>query len=160
MAKLQHCLGQSSRRDQKPSTYTGVFIFHSRFRSFCYKSQEMTERTRKIVVMIITILLAAWMILAGVGKLMQPEEVLQMWDKWGYPAAFMMFIGVAEIAGSIGLFIPKLRKLAALGLIIIMIGAVVTHGINDEYSNLMGPIIAIFMLVLTIVLRRPIGQKE
>ncbi|WP_306640558.1 DoxX family protein [Sanyastnella coralliicola] len=120
----------------------------------------MTERTRKIVVIIITILLAAWMILAGVGKLMQPEEVLQMWDKWGYPAAFMMFIGVAEIAGSIGLFIPKFRKLAALGLIIIMIGAVVTHGINDEYSNLMGPIIAIFMLVLTIVLRRPIAQEE
>jgi putative oxidoreductase len=42
----------------------------------------------------------------------------------GLPPAFMMFIGVAELAGSAGLIFGVLARWAALGLMLIMAGAI------------------------------------
>ena len=76
------------------------------------------------------ILLAALFLFAGVTKFLIPDEQLTA----GSPlsAAFIHFIGVAEILGALGLVLPGLTKiqprltpLAAAGLVIIMIGATV-----------------------------------
>ena len=42
----------------------------------------------------------------------------------GMPAGFMMFIGVAELAGGAGLVFGVLARWAALGLMLIMAGAI------------------------------------
>jgi uncharacterized membrane protein YphA (DoxX/SURF4 family) len=42
----------------------------------------------------------------------------------GMPAAFMAFIGVAEMAGSAGLVVGVLARWAALGLMLIMAGGI------------------------------------
>lgn len=75
--------------------------------------------------------LGALFIFAGAMKFIMPMEEMQKeiaWSPW-----FMYFIGVAEIAGGLGLILPGLTKiargltpLAGLGLIVIMIGAVTT----------------------------------
>lgn len=51
-------------------------------------------------------------------------------------------IGAAEVAGAIGLIVPPLvhilpvlTPLAALGLAVVMVGAIVTHGRRKEYPN-------------------------
>ena len=51
-------------------------------------------------------------------------------------------IGAAEVAGAIGLIVPPLvhilpvlTPLAAVGLALVMVGAVVTHGRRKEYPN-------------------------
>ncbi len=75
-------------------------------------------------------LLAALFLFAGVMKLALPPE--QMAPPIGLPGAFVRFIGVAEVLGALGLVLPWLLRiqpaltpLAASGLLIIMIGAVV-----------------------------------
>lgn len=73
-------------------------------------------------------ILAALFLFAGGSKLVTPPEVLAAMSP--FPAAFILFIGVCEILGALGLVLPmalkirpELTELAALGLTIIMVGA-------------------------------------
>jgi DoxX-like protein len=76
-------------------------------------------------------ILAALFLFAGGMKLVMPAAALAAQSH--LPGAFMKFIGVAETLGALGLILPgifhireRLTSLAAAGLVIIMVGAVVT----------------------------------
>ena len=78
----------------------------------------------------IQFMLAALFIFAGGVKLVLPIE--EMTQQLPMPGWFLRFIGVCEILGAFGLILPGifriasyLTPLAASGLIVIMIGAVV-----------------------------------
>jgi hypothetical protein len=84
----------------------------------------------RVALWIVQGLLAAIFLLAGGVKLVLPPEALV--GPVALPIPFVRFIGVAEVLGAIGLILPTLlgirpglTPLAALGLIIIMIGATV-----------------------------------
>ena len=72
---------------------------------------------------ILTWLLALLFIAGGVPKLIGIESVAEQFRQFGYPDWFRLFIGLAELAGGIGLLIPGLVRLAAMGLMVIMLGA-------------------------------------
>ena len=92
-------------------------------------------------------LLAILFLLAGVGKL--SGGATEMFAKWGYPAWFATFIGLAEAAGAIGLLIPRLTRLAIIGLTLVMFGAAYTHLAAGEGLQVMRPIIFLVLLGLT-----------
>ena len=78
-------------------------------------------------------LLAALFLFAGGVKLVLPVEALT--GPIALPGLFMRFIGVAEVAGALGLVLPSLLRIqprltpvAAAGLVIIMIGATLLTG--------------------------------
>ena len=80
-------------------------------------------------------LLAALFLFAGGAKLVLPAEAMK--GPIELPLAFLRFIGVAEVLGAIGLIVPWLTRirpvltpLAAVGLVIIMIGATVLTGVG------------------------------
>ena len=82
-----------------------------------------------IALWIVQVLLALLFLFAGGMKLVLPLDKLT--GPVALPGLFIRFIGVAEVLGSLGLILPSLLRikpwltpLAALGLIIIMIGAV------------------------------------
>jgi putative oxidoreductase len=100
---------------------------------------------------------------AGGTKLSGAEEMVQNFSKFGLPLEFMYFIGACEVAGAIGLWLKMsiivpwpLRRLAASGLAIIMVGAVVMHAMYDPIVN---AIPAIVFLALLVVLIRSFGQS-
>ena len=75
-------------------------------------------------------LLAALFVFAGTMKLVMPIEAMA--GPVALPGLFLRFIGVAEVLGALGLILPgllrihaELTPLAAVGLGIIMIGAVI-----------------------------------
>jgi uncharacterized membrane protein YphA (DoxX/SURF4 family) len=88
-----------------------------------------------IALWIIQILLALLFLFAGATKLYFSPEVLAAMgppNQVHLPGLFLKFIGVCEVLGGLGLVLPGLFKirpqltsLAAAGLLIIMIGAVV-----------------------------------
>jgi uncharacterized membrane protein len=96
-------------------------------------------------------LLAALFLFAGVTKFILPAQVLQQ-GPVVLPLTFIHFIGVCEILGAVGLILPTLLRirpiltpLAAIGLVIIMIGAV-------SVTVLGGPVApALFPLVVGIL---------
>src|SRR5215471_6315061 len=80
---------------------------------------------------VIQILLAALFLFAGIMKLIMPIEAMNQ-GPIQLPGWLLRFIGVCETLGGIGLVLPgllgikrMLTPLAAMGLVVIMIGAVV-----------------------------------
>jgi uncharacterized membrane protein YphA (DoxX/SURF4 family) len=97
-------------------------------RSIDYESRDKGMNMNRAL-WIVQGLLAAVFLFSGVMKLVLPLE--QMAGPVDFPGWFLRFIGVAETLGGIGLILPALLRikpgltpLAAVGLVIIMIGAV------------------------------------
>jgi hypothetical protein len=95
----------------------------------------------------VQVLLALVFAFAGGMKLVLSPE--QMTGPVAFPVWFLRFIGVAEVVGALGLILPGLVRirpgltpLAAAGLVIIMIGAIVVTLIG----GMIGP--ALFSLVV------------
>lgn len=88
-----------------------------------------------ILLWIIQILVALMFLFAGGMKLVMSNEALVAMgppNQIIFPGWFMKFIGVVEVLGGLGLLLPGifrrqqyLTPLAAIGLLILMIGAVV-----------------------------------
>jgi uncharacterized membrane protein YphA (DoxX/SURF4 family) len=83
---------------------------------------------------------------SGIMKLVQSKDKLVASSTGGWAAdwspAAIKLIGVAEILGAIGLIVPAalhvapiLVPLAAVGLILVMIGAAVVHARRHELPN-------------------------
>lgn len=100
-------------------------------------SENKTQGKRQNKVMLTTLwsvqaLLALIFLFAGSMKLLMPIEMMTSQMSVPLPGLFIRFIGVAEVAGALGLILPLLLRikpfltpLAASGLVIIMIGATV-----------------------------------
>ena len=107
-----------------------------------------------VVLWILQVLLALLFLFAGGTKLVMSAEALSQPaapNQVMLPVAFLRFIGVCEFLGGLGLLLPGLLKikqfltpLAALGLAIIMAGAVIV--------SVMGGLIPVALLNVVIVL--------
>ncbi len=51
-------------------------------------------------------------------------------ERWGYPAWFMIFIGVLETFGGFAILVPKIRHYGGIVLAVVMLGALVTRSIH------------------------------
>ena len=97
----------------------------------------------------IQLLLAVVFIFSGGFKLVTPIEEMVKQMPVALPGWFLQFIGLCELLGGIGMILPGLLRiepgltpLAAVGLVIIMIGATVI--------NMMGPSISTALLTLVL----------
>lgn len=99
-----------------------------------------------ITLWIITGLLALAFLAAGIMKLAQPKTKLaasgQGWVE-DFPASTVKTIGALEIAGALGLVLPALVNTAtflvptaASGILLLMIGAAITHHRRHETTNI------------------------
>jgi putative oxidoreductase len=109
------------------------------------------SRGQKIAMWIVSGLLAALFLFAGLPKLLTPAKML---SQWVYAPWFLTVVGVCETLGAIGLLIPRVAALAAAGLCGIMIGAVYTLVAHHIYNQLPIPIVVFILLVVVIFLRR------
>ena len=102
--------------------------------------------------------LAVLFLLSGGMKLVAFDRYTKMIEQRspgreaGLPKSFAMFIGLSEVAGSLGLILPEatgiaplLTPLAALGLGVIMLGATVHHWRRGE-----APLFTIVLLGLAL----------
>ncbi len=88
-------------------------------------------RALPVILSIVQVLLARLFLYAGWAKLSMPSEELAKMSP--FPPAFLKFIAVCELLGAVGLIVPwltgirpGLTPLAAAGLVVIMIGAVIS----------------------------------
>ncbi|RJG56006.1 hypothetical protein D0Z70_07115 [Sphingobium terrigena] len=62
-------------------------------------------------------MLALAYLVAGVAHLRSPGGFIAITPGWvSYPATVIFLTGLAEIAGAVGLMVPRLRKAAGIGL--------------------------------------------
>lgn len=107
-----------------------------------------------IALWIAQILLALVLLGAGAAKLSQPKEKLEARMAWAtdFSQPVIRVIGTAEVLGALGLvlpaatgIVPVLTPLAATGLALIQLGAVVTHARRREL-----PMIAVNAVLIAI----------
>ena len=108
-----------------------------------------------IALWIIQVLLALLFLFAGSMKFVMTVEQMNSQSPVVLPGALLHFIGVCEILGGLGLILPMLLRikpiltpLAALGLIVIMIGAIVIAFIGGMPANAIVPIVVLILLAL------------
>ena len=100
-----------------------------------------------IALWIVAGLLAAMFLMAGAMKLATPKSKLVENPQMGWavemPEGLIKFIGLAEVAGALGIILPGAFKVdtglvgtAAIGLAVIMVGAIVVHARRREFQNL------------------------
>ena len=113
----------------------------------------------------VQVLLALIFLFTGSIKLILPIEMLTA--QMPLPGLFVRFIGIAEVAGALGLILPGLTRiqrgltpLAACGLVIIMIGAiVVTLAVGGGPSALV-PLVVGFLATAVAYGRRSWGLQD
>ena len=110
---------------------------------------------QKYGVLAACVLLALIVGAAGIAKLMGVPMVHQSFAILGLPSWFGYFIGAAEVAGAVGLFIRQLSALAAAGLAIIGAGAVYFHITHTSLSQGIPAFIVLVLAVFIALKRRP-----
>ena len=121
----------------------------------------MSPSTRNIIAWVLQVLLGLFFIFAGFNKLRDLPATIGMFGNLGLPSVMAYVVGGAELLGGIGLLVPRLTRLAAMGLLIIMIGAVFMH-ITKIPGGIAGGLPALACLVLLAVLlwlRWPVSAK-
>ena len=107
----------------------------------------------------LTALIGCVFIIAGLAKIAGQQEMLDQFDRFGYPIWFMYLVGLVEIVGGVGLIVPRTTQLAALLLAPLMLGATATHLIHDPLVSGL-PAITLFLLLAYVFWRvRSITQR-
>ncbi|MEQ9217798.1 MAG: DoxX family protein [Cyclobacteriaceae bacterium] len=105
----------------------------------------MNEKVLNVLLWIAQLLLTGMFFMAGYMKVSTSIDVAIQQMPWAadIPELLFRFIGFAEIAGAIGIFLPallriqpKLTPLAAMGLIAVMFLAAMFHVSRGEYAML------------------------
>ncbi|HYJ66457.1 MAG TPA: DoxX family protein [Nocardioidaceae bacterium] len=86
-----------------------------------------SRRARTIGGWTVRIVLAVQFASAGLMKLAGTQVMVDLFADIGIGQWFRLVVGALELAGAIGLLVPRLAWLAALGLAGVMAGAVVTN---------------------------------
>jgi hypothetical protein len=123
------------------------------------------RRTSRIALWIAQGVLAALFLFAGVFKIATPMAELARVAP--LPAGFLKFIGVCEMLGALGLVLPGLFRvrldltpLAASGLVVIMLGAVVVTAITQSVAAAGFPLVVGALATAIAVGRRsPMARK-
>lgn len=128
-----------------------------------YPNGGESPRRRPImnyVLWIVQGLLALLFLFTGGMKLVLPVEV--MTEQMPMPGWFLRFIGVAEVLGAIGLILPGLlgirpglTPLAAVGLVVIMIGATVVTLVGIGVAPALIPLVVGILSAFVAYGRRP-----
>jgi uncharacterized membrane protein YphA (DoxX/SURF4 family) len=107
-----------------------------------------------IALWVVQVLLAAAFLVSGATKLSQPKEKLLKNMAWveDFSQPTVRIIGALEVLGAIGIvvpaltgIVPSLTPLAALGLVLTMIGAALTHLRRSEYSVITVPAVLLIL---------------
>ncbi|MDT0300857.1 DoxX family protein [Streptomonospora wellingtoniae] len=92
-------------------------------------------RILNIVLWVVQILLAAFFLFQGGTKLAGSEDAVRLFTDLGAGQWLRYVTGVCEVAGAVGLLIPRLSGLAALGLLGVMAGATAGNLLTPGYHS-------------------------
>lgn len=124
----------------------------------------MKIKTQKIIFWIVTILFAGVNLFSGISELMQTPSSLGVMQFLGYPAYFLIILGIAKILGSLAILQQKyntLKEWAYAGFTIDYLSAFASFAFVSGFTTeLIIPIIFIGFLALSYWLCKKTGGKK
>lgn len=105
---------------------------------------------------VLTIVTALFFLFAqGLAKLMAMDMAVAAWENWGYPTWMMYAVGAVEVVGAVLLLFRRTAFYAAVALLAIMPGAVVTHILAAEWAIIALPVVTGAILATIAWMQRP-----
>jgi hypothetical protein len=106
---------------------------------------------------VVTILAAAWVGYSAAAVFFRAKWVVEALTDYGVPDSWRPWLGTAKAAGAagllVGLFVPAIGVLAAIGLVLYFAGAVVTVVRAHYHSHIPYPLVFLAPVVASLVLR-------
>lgn len=97
-----------------------------------------------IALWVVALILAALFFVSGAALFIGRMDALIL--QWGYPVGVAAMIGILEILGAIGLLFRRTAGWAAVGLMLIMLGALWSHATHREYLAMITPTVGFIAL--------------
>ena len=101
----------------------------------------------------LTGLVALTFFAAGAGKVFAIKPSPENFARWELSPTIMRAVGAAEILGAMGLLIPRAAPFAAVGLCLLMLGAIRTGVAYREPLHVALPAVLIALLALVVYAR-------
>jgi uncharacterized membrane protein YphA (DoxX/SURF4 family) len=117
---------------------------------------------RNLIAWVLQVVIGLFMIFSGANKFLHLADTVSMFDKLGLPAVVVYLVAGGEVLGGIGLLVPRFVRPAALGLIVIMIGAAYMHATKIPGGLLPNGLAALGLLlglIIILLLRRPVAAR-
>jgi len=99
----------------------------------------------------------------GVAKLGGDPVMIAMFDQIGAGQGLRFLVGGLEVAGAVGVLVPRLAGLAALGLALLMVGATITNltvlNTSPAITLLLLAVAALVLLLRRIRLGSAFGRR-
>jgi uncharacterized membrane protein YphA (DoxX/SURF4 family) len=110
-----------------------------------------------IATIVLSVLLAAAVLGSGVAKLAGAEQSTEIRDRLGVSAGVWRGIGILEVAAAVGLAVgfavPVLGIAAAVGVVLLLIGAIGAHARSHDLSSA-APAVGLVLLTIAASLTR------
>lgn len=123
----------------------------------------MKNRVLTVLGWAVLVATSLFFVMAGTQKLLGNEQMAAVFDELGYAAWFRIAIGLAEIAIAVLLLVPRTSLLAASGLALLMIGAVVSElRLGNGWQALVPGqwlLVSAWIVVVKLRRRRSAGRK-
>lgn len=106
---------------------------------------------------IVTGLLAVVLVGSATGKLTKVDRVVENLTRAGVPLSWFPWLAATELAGAaglvVGLAIEPLGVVAAVGLVLYFVGAVIAHVRARDYPGVVAPVPLLVVAAAVLVLR-------
>ena len=112
------------------------------------RTSRRANRAPSLVAWLLAVLLALPMAGAGLVKLSADPAMVTMFDDIGTGAWMRILVGACELAGAVGLLVPRVRAWAALGLFVLLLCATVTNLVVLDTSPLTSLVLAVLAAVV------------
>ena len=119
--------------------------------------QSGRARAARIGVWAVRVLLSVQFVVGGILKLSADAQMVSMFDDIGAGQWLRLLVGAGEMAGGVGVLVPRLARPAATGLAVLMAGAAVTNVVVLQISPVL-PLVLLAMAVLAAVTRTRKGN--
>lgn len=117
------------------------------------------KKRKTIALWVLRVVVGLAFLAAGGSKLAGAPAMVEMFAKIGFGQWFRILTGLLEVAGAIGLFVPRLVVYAASLLAVVMVGAIGFH--LTTLGGNPGPPIVLLLLASSIVwLSRKTSRSE
>ena len=110
---------------------------------------------RQMAVTLMVVLIPFVFFGAGLAKAMGAPQHVDNFVRWGYPISIMHWVGAAEMALAMLLVIRRTRFLAAVGMIVLLTGALITHLVSTDLAMITGPALLLSMVCAVAWTSRP-----
>ena len=115
-------------------------------------------KVRLITLWILSGLVALAFLGAGGAKLVGAAAMVELFDQVGRGQWFRYFTGLLEVAGAIGLLIPRYAFYAASLLAVVMVGAIIAH-LTVLGTSPAAPVVLLVLSGIIAWLRKPSGGR-